>query len=131
MNEIHLLKAITLVCASVGSLPSSGNPTSPVGTSGSGTISRPSGDRISNAEEAASGLSESGRSTIIRETGKGISLGLADDGSEAANRRPARDLRSYFRPRFSYYSGPGFSVVSSDQSINYDSESGTLFNYDE
>ncbi len=83
MNDIHLLNAITLAWASVGSSPAEGDPTSPVGTSGSGTIIIPPGERMSNAEEAATGLSESGRSTIIKETGNGISLGLAEDGSEA------------------------------------------------
>tara|TARA_B100001094_G_scaffold82663_1_gene78936 strand:- start:18872 stop:19249 length:378 start_codon:yes stop_codon:yes gene_type:complete len=67
----------------VGSSPSLGTPTSPVGTSGSGTIIIPPGESILNAEEEAAGLSESGRSIITRETGNGISLGLAEDGNEA------------------------------------------------
>ena len=38
---------------------------------------------MSNAEDDAAGLSESGKSITTRETGNGISLGLAEDGNEA------------------------------------------------
>ena len=83
MNEIHWLNAITLDWASVGSSPATGKPTSPVGTSGSGTIIIPPGESISNPEDAATGLSESGKSMITKDTGNGISLGLAEDGNDA------------------------------------------------